>query len=71
MANSGANTNGSQFFITTADDTKTLTKSYNLFGRVVQGMNIVLKIQGPDPSNANTKNIVPDVMEHVILLQAS
>ena len=71
MANSGANTNGSQFFITTADDTKTLTKSYNLFGRVVQGMNVVLKIQGPDPSNATTKNIVPDVMEHVIVLQAS
>jgi peptidylprolyl isomerase len=71
MANSGANTNGSQFFITLADDTKTLTKSYNLFGRVVQGMNIVLKIQGPDPGNANTKNIVPDVMEHVIVLQTS
>jgi peptidylprolyl isomerase len=71
MANSGANTNGSQFFITLADDTKTLAKSYNLFGRVVQGMNIVLKIQGPDPSNANTKNIVPDVMNHVIVLQTS
>lgn len=71
MANSGANTNGSQFFITTADDTKTLTKSYNLFGRVVQGMNIVLKIQGPNPDDAKTKNIVPDVMEHVIVLQAS
>jgi peptidylprolyl isomerase len=79
MANSGANTNGSQFFITTANDVKTstntnpntLAKSYNLFGRVVQGMNIVLKIQGPDPNNANTKNNVPDVMEHVIVLQAS
>jgi peptidylprolyl isomerase len=79
MANSGPNTNGSQFFITSANDVKTstntnpntLTKSYNLFGRVVQGMNIVLKIQGPDPSNANTKNIVPDVMEHMIVLQAS
>ena len=79
MANSGPNTNGSQFFITTANDEKTssntnpntLAKSYNLFGRVVQGMNIVLKIQGPDPGNANTKNIVPDVMEHVIVLQAS
>jgi peptidylprolyl isomerase len=71
MANSGANTNGSQFFITTANDTKSLTKSYNLFGRVVQGLNIAQKIQGPDPSNANTKNIVPDVMNHVTVLQAS
>lgn len=71
MANSGANSNGSQFFITLANDTKTLTKSYNLFGRVVQGMNVVLKIQGPNPDDAKTKNNVPDVMEHVIVLQAS
>ncbi len=71
MANSGPNTNGSQFFITLANDTKTLTKSYNLFGRVVQGMNVVLKIQGPNPDDAKTKNIVPDVMNHVIVLQAS
>ena len=71
MANSGANTNGSQFFITLANDTTKLTKSYNLFGRVVQGMNVALKIQGPDPNNSATKNIVPDVMTHVIVVQAS
>ena len=33
MANSGANTNGSQFFICTGDDTS-LPKSYNLFAMV-------------------------------------
>ena len=71
MANSGPNTNGSQFFITLANDTTKLTKSYNLFGRVVQGMNVALKIQGPNPDDAKTKNIVPDVMTHVIVLQAS
>lgn len=71
MANSGANTNGSQFFITTANDTTKLTKSYNLFGRVVQGMDVALKIQGPNPDDPKTKNIVPDVMNHVIVLQAS
>jgi peptidyl-prolyl cis-trans isomerase B (cyclophilin B) len=44
MANSGANTNGSQFFICTVDDSKKLTKSYNLFGYVQTGMDVVLKI---------------------------
>lgn len=68
MANSGANTNGSQFFICTADDTKTLTtKSYNLFGEVVQGMDVALKIQGPG-DDATSKNIKPDVINHVIVV---
>src|SRR5579872_5685724 len=40
MANSGVNTNGSQFFICTADDTKALQAKYNLFGHIVQGMNV-------------------------------
>ena len=44
MANSGPNTNGSQFFICTVDDTKKLAKSYNLFGYVQSGMDVVLKI---------------------------
>ncbi len=68
MANSGANTNGSQFFICTGDDTS-LPKSYNLFGHVVQGLDIAQKIQGPG-DDASTKNITPDVMNHVIVVQA-
>jgi cyclophilin family peptidyl-prolyl cis-trans isomerase len=44
MANSGPNTNGSQFFICTVDDSKKLAKSYNLFGYVQTGMDVVLKI---------------------------
>lgn len=69
MANSGPNTNGSQFFINTGDNTKTFDKKYNLFGHVVQGLDIVQQIQGPgdDPS---TKNITPDVMNHVIVVAA-
>ncbi len=69
MANSGANTNGSQFFICTADDTKTLQKSYNLFGHVVQGLDIAKKIQGPG-DDASSKNIKPDVINHVIVVAA-
>jgi cyclophilin family peptidyl-prolyl cis-trans isomerase len=47
MANAGPNTNGSQFFICTADDTS-LAKKYNLFGAVSAGMDVVLTIQGGD-----------------------
>ncbi|MGC4190950.1 MAG: peptidylprolyl isomerase [Thermomicrobiales bacterium] len=41
MANSGANTNGSQFFITLADLSGQLQKNYTIFGKVVGGMDIV------------------------------
>lgn len=44
MANSGPNTNGSQFFITTADDTKALQHAYTIFGKVVSGMDVADKI---------------------------
>lgn len=74
MANAGVNTNGSQFFICLTNDIPKLKKLYNLFGHVVMGMDVALKIQGPDPSTAATtaatKNIVPDVMNHVIVVQA-
>jgi cyclophilin family peptidyl-prolyl cis-trans isomerase len=44
MANSGANTNGSQFFICIADDSTKLAPSYNLFGKVETGLSVALKI---------------------------
>ncbi len=54
MANSGPNTNGSQFFICTVDDTKKLAKSYNLFGYVQSGMDVVLKVAQGDTMTAVT-----------------
>jgi cyclophilin family peptidyl-prolyl cis-trans isomerase len=58
MANSGANTNGSQFFICTADDQQTLTvdpkKTYNLFGFVQTGMDVALKILQGDAMTSVT-----------------
>ncbi|HLG79049.1 MAG TPA: peptidylprolyl isomerase, partial [Ktedonobacteraceae bacterium] len=70
MANSGPNTNGSQFFICTADDSSKLTsKSYNLFGHVTMGLNIAQKIQGPNPQgSAAEQKIVPDIIRHVVVV---
>jgi len=46
MANSGPNTNGSQFFICHQDLTGKLPKNYTLFGQVTRGMDVVDKIVG-------------------------
>jgi cyclophilin family peptidyl-prolyl cis-trans isomerase len=45
MANSGPNTNGSQFFIITAPSTDWLQGKHTAFGRVTAGQEVVTKIE--------------------------
>ena len=55
MANSGPNTNGSQFFVVVSDSggRQLSVPNYSLFGQVTEGMDVVKKIEadgGPDGS---------------------
>jgi cyclophilin family peptidyl-prolyl cis-trans isomerase len=50
MANSGPNTNGSQFFIVAGPEGESLSPSYSLFGQVTSGMNIASEINAAGTS---------------------
>jgi cyclophilin family peptidyl-prolyl cis-trans isomerase len=65
MANSGPNTNGSQFFVVAGPEGESLPPSYTLFGQVTSGMSVVNKINA-DGSAASSSTGTPTVLHRMV-----
>ncbi len=68
MANSGKDTNGSQFFIVTANPGVGLPPSYTVFGSVVSGLDVALKIENAK-TGANDRPVENVVIKSVSVLE--
>jgi peptidyl-prolyl cis-trans isomerase A (cyclophilin A) len=68
MANSGPNTQGSQFYITLATNYSSGDGKYSIFGRVIDGMNVVQAI-GQVPVTNNSRPVADVVISNVAIVR--
>ena len=66
MANSGPNTNGSQFFIVTADETPWLDGKHTVFGQVVEGEDVLDRLNEV-PTGGADKPLTPVLISSIEL----
>ena len=65
MANSGPNTNGSQFFFNAADNSQ-LDSGYTVFGKVISGLDVVTAINNV-PVDSLDRPLTPVVLQSISL----
>ena len=62
MANSGPNTNGSQFYVVDGTQGENLAPNYTLFGKVTSGTSVVDKIN----TDGSSSGVPPTVLHRMI-----
>jgi cyclophilin family peptidyl-prolyl cis-trans isomerase len=66
MANSGKNTNGSQFFVVTGSQAASLPPNYTLFGRVTSGLVVANKINADGNADPASNGVPPKVIHRIL-----